>query len=255
MIQAMIFDLDGTLVRIERLKALSYARAAIELCPNTIREEEVIEAYKDVVGLSRREVVMTLMERFKLEVEARTRMAEFGVSAPWQADLQIRLRIYEEMLSDPEVLRSNQWSYNVALLHEARQSGCITALATMSRCDQTRRVLKILNLDDSFDFIATVDDVENGKPDPEIYKLVARELATNSTDCLVIEDSPSGVKAAVAAKMWCIAVTTPFTRERIHAERLIDDKWIVDDPAKVTSIVKQMIEERKKDRRQSRSRN
>ena len=53
MIQAMIFDLDGTLVQTERLKALSYARAAVELCPHDIREIDVVEAFKDVVGLSR----------------------------------------------------------------------------------------------------------------------------------------------------------------------------------------------------------
>ena len=44
----MIFDLDGTLVQTERLKAISYARAAIELCPYNLTEEEVIEAFKKV---------------------------------------------------------------------------------------------------------------------------------------------------------------------------------------------------------------
>jgi beta-phosphoglucomutase-like phosphatase (HAD superfamily) len=37
-IRAMIFDLDGTLVKTEELKALSYAKAAVELCPYTISE-------------------------------------------------------------------------------------------------------------------------------------------------------------------------------------------------------------------------
>ncbi len=99
MIQAMIFDLDGTLVQTERLKALSYARAAVELCPHTISETEVVEAFKDVVGLSRREVAMALTERFDLEEKARARMDEFGVSAPWQAFVQVRLRFYEAMLA------------------------------------------------------------------------------------------------------------------------------------------------------------
>ena len=43
MIRAMIFDLDGTLVQTEQLKALSHAHAAVELCPHQIRENEVIE--------------------------------------------------------------------------------------------------------------------------------------------------------------------------------------------------------------------
>jgi phosphoglycolate phosphatase-like HAD superfamily hydrolase len=64
MIRAMIFDLDGTLVQTERLKALSYARATVELCPYTLSEAEAVEAFKDVVGLPRREVAQALVERF-----------------------------------------------------------------------------------------------------------------------------------------------------------------------------------------------
>jgi phosphoglycolate phosphatase-like HAD superfamily hydrolase len=148
----MVFDLDGTLVQTERLKALSYARAAVELCPHTLGEAEVVEAFRDVVGLPRREVAQTLVERFDLEEKSRASMAEFGMSAPWQAFVQVRLRIYEDMLADPEVLRTNQWPHNVALLHMAQQTGCKTALATMSRCQQARRVLEVLDLADAFDF-------------------------------------------------------------------------------------------------------
>jgi HAD superfamily hydrolase (TIGR01509 family) len=178
---------------------------------------------------------------------ARARTAELGVTAPWQVFVQLRLRIYEQMLADPEILRSNQWPYNVALLQKARASGCRLGLATMSRCAQTRRVLEILELNGAFDFVATRDDVEHGKPNPEIYLLVQRELGVQSKECLVIEDSPSGVRAALAAGMWCIAVTTPLTRERIHDSRLLDERWVVDDPAALMPTVRQMYEERKLD--------
>ncbi len=247
MIRAMIFDLDGTLVQTERLKSLSYAHAAVELCPHTITEEEVIEAFKNVVGLSRREVAQALVERFDLEEKARARMAEFGVSMPWQVFVQVRLRYFEKMMADPDILRAHQWPHNVALLQEARRSGCQTALATMSRCQQARRVLKVLNLTEAFDFVATRDDVEHGKPNPEIYQLVSRELAIPSSECLVIEDSPSGVKAALAAEMWCISVTTPLTRRQIHDEQLLDERWIVDDPAALMTVVRQMVTERNQD--------
>ena len=66
MIQAMIFDLDGMLVQTERLKAISYAQSAVELCPDALTEAQVIEAFKEVVGLSRQEVAVALMERFSL---------------------------------------------------------------------------------------------------------------------------------------------------------------------------------------------
>src|SRR4051794_40073938 len=94
MIRAFVFDLDGTLVETEELKALSYARAAAELRPD-LEEAEVIEAFKDLVGLSRQEVAIGLMRRFGLENAARSCIAKFGVATPWQAYVQIRLRIYE----------------------------------------------------------------------------------------------------------------------------------------------------------------
>jgi beta-phosphoglucomutase len=243
LIRAMIFDLDGTLVRTEQLKAISYARAAIDLCPHALTEEEVIEEFKQVVGLSRREVALGLIERFGLEEVARGRMTALGVDTPWQAFVQIRLAIYEEMLADPEVIRINQWPHNIALLEEARRTYCKVGLATMSYCPQVQRVLEILALSDAFDFIASRDDVEHGKPDPEIYLLVAKELAVSPEECLVIEDSPSGVKAALAAGMWCIAVTTPFTQKTIHTERLLPEAHIVDNPDQLPGVVAHIIEQ------------
>lgn len=159
MIKAMIFDMDGTLVQTERLKALSYARAAIELCPYTLLEPDAVAAFKDLVGRSRREVAQGLIERFGLDEAARSRMAEFGVETPWQASVQVRMRYYDAMLSDTELLHSNQWPHNIALLQSARKTGCKVGLATMSRCQQAQRVLGFLDLRDAFDFVATRDDV------------------------------------------------------------------------------------------------
>jgi phosphoglycolate phosphatase-like HAD superfamily hydrolase len=81
MILAFVFDLDGTLVETEELKALSYARAAIELRPDLV-EADVVEAFKDFVGRSRQEVATGLVRRFGLEEAARSRMSKFGVMMP-----------------------------------------------------------------------------------------------------------------------------------------------------------------------------
>jgi len=255
MIRAMIFDLDGTLVQTEKLKALSYAKAVVDLCPEEIQEADVIEAFKEVVGLPRKEVAVRLIERFNLNETVRGRMNEFGVDTPWQAFVQVRLRYYEELLADPNVLRNNQWSHNMALLQEARNANCQIGLATMSHCAQVQRVLNILDLENAFDFVATRDDVENGKPDPEVYKLVAAELAVPVGECLVIEDSPSGVKAALAAGMWVIAVTTPFTREALHKNRLLDERWIVDDPSTLPRVLSHLVEEHNRSTHKSKSSN
>ncbi|MCJ7715157.1 MAG: HAD family phosphatase [Anaerolineales bacterium] len=241
MIKAMIFDLDGTLVQTEKLKALSYARAAVALCPHKITESEVVEAFKDVVDLSRQEVAAALVKRFGLEDIARKRMAELKVTTPWQAFVQVRLEIYQKMLTDPRVIADNQWPHNLALLEQARRENCKVGLATMSYCQQVQRVLEILDLRDAFDFVATREDVEKGKPDPEIYLLVARELGVDPGDCLVIEDSPSGVQAGLNAGMKVVAVSTPFTKKQLHNSGLLLEDHIVDDPDKLTKVVKHVI--------------
>jgi hypothetical protein len=60
----------------------------------------VVEAFKDLVGLSCQEVAVGLMKRFRLEDAARARMEEFRVDRPWQAYVQIRLGIYEALLAN-----------------------------------------------------------------------------------------------------------------------------------------------------------
>jgi HAD superfamily hydrolase (TIGR01509 family) len=247
MIQAMIFDLDGTLVQTEKLKALSYAKAAVQLCPYHLEEKDVIEAFKDVVGLSRREVATALVDRFGLEDKARAGMVAFGVDTPWQAYVQLRLRLYDEIVADTDVIRQNQWPHNMALLQAARRNCPYLGLATMSHCPQVQRVLQILQLTDAFDFVASRDDVQRGKPDPEIYQMVAAELGVSPGVCLVVEDSPTGVQAALAAGMHCIAVTTPFTRQRLYESGILDERWIVDDPATLLNVVQQKFDSLEED--------
>ena len=112
----------------------------------------------------------------------------------------------------------------------------------MSHCEQARRVLAILGLTDEFDVVATRDDVEHGKPDPEIDLLVARELGVAPEECLVIEDSPAGVQAALAAGMEVIAVTTELTRQKFRDTDLLDRCRVVEDPRMLPNVVRRLIE-------------
>ncbi|GMR21845.1 MAG: HAD family phosphatase [Acidobacteriota bacterium] len=246
MYEVVIFDLDGTLVQTEKLKAISYARAAYELSPETLTEAEVVEAFKEVVGRSRQEVAQYLVERFELTDKAREQMEDLGVATPWQAYVQVRLRIYEDMIRDPEVLRTHRWEHNLILLEQVRLAECRTGLATMSHCDQAKRVLKALSLERAFDFVATRDDVEFPKPDPEIYLLVAREMGVAPEECLVIEDSPAGVTAAKNAGMAVIAVTTPFTREAFRSGTLLDRSYVVDQPNELPEVVRLRLAEHRR---------
>lgn len=241
-IQTMIFDLDGTLVKTEYLKACSYARAIEELRPKNFDEGEVIEAFTDLVGMARREVSIALLERFKLEDLAQARMVEFSLSTPWETFAHVRLKYYDGMLADAELIRKNVWPHNMALLAFARRACHKVGLATMSVCSQVDQILAALNLTGAFEYIAGREDVERPKPDPEIYLLVADKLETAPENCLVIEDSFVGVQAALAAKMNCIAVTTPMTYSAIHAGKILDERWIVDDPSQLTGVVQQLLD-------------
>jgi beta-phosphoglucomutase-like phosphatase (HAD superfamily) len=241
-IKALIFDLDGTLVQTEVLKAESYARAAVEL-DRSLTEDEVIDAFKDYVGLTRKEVAMGLLKRFNLEDAARARMKEFHVRTPWQAYVDIRLGTYFKMISDPGILKAHLCPYNLGLLKWARGEGYPTGLGTMSHREEADRVLDVLGIRSEFDFIATIQDVEHGKPDPEIYNLLADELKVPHQDCLVVEDSASGVEAALAASMNCIAVTTDFTRVGVHKIPPAGNLRVVDTPPVLLDTAKSFISE------------
>ena len=101
------------------------------------------------------------------------------------------------MLSDPERVLAVRYPHNLALLSDVRRQGYLTALATQSHREEALRVLEILGITDQFDAIATREDVEHGKPDPEMHLLVARELGVEPGECLAIEDSPAGIEAAL----------------------------------------------------------
>jgi beta-phosphoglucomutase len=180
------------------------------------------------------------MRRFGLEDAARARIQEFGVQKPWQAYVRVRLRIYEELLSDSHRVRSVRYTHNLALLSHVRCQDYLTALATQSHREEALRVLEILGIADEFDVIATREDVEHGKPDPEMHLLVARELGVQPEECLAIEDSPAGVQAALAGGAQAIAVTTDLTRQKFRDSDMLDRSHVVDDPRDLPALVRHL---------------
>jgi HAD superfamily hydrolase (TIGR01509 family) len=243
-ISVILFDLDGTLLETEELKALSYARAAVELRPDEVREAEVMEAFKDLVGLSRGEVAESLMRRFGLEEQARAHVEEAeGVEEePWEAYVRLRLRVYEELLEDPELLLKQRYQHNIDLLRGLRSEGYPVCLATMSHRYQVERVLEVLGLAGELDFVATVDDVSKGKPDPEIDLMVSRALGVPPEEFLVVEDSVAGVQAALAAGMAVVAVPTSLTESKFRETQTLESRWVVYEPGTVREVVGQRIE-------------
>jgi beta-phosphoglucomutase len=240
-ISAVIFDLDGTLVQTEALKAQSYALAVAELRPGTVDEAEVVRAYDALIGRSRDEVAHALVERFGLADAARARARSLGVADPADALVAIRLRYYEAMLADRALLKRQEYPFATALLRRLKADGYPTGLTTVSHAAQALTVIDALGLRDTLDVIVTIDDVAHPKPDPEIYLVAAGRLGMPPESCLAIEDSLPGVQAAVAAGMTCVAVSNELTRDSLHAAPPLPHELIVDDPRRLDAVVTTML--------------
>lgn len=243
MIQAIMFDLDGTLVQSEKLKALSYAIAVQRLRGLPEPAPQAIEAYREIVGAARDVASRHVMESLGLAEDLGPLQGQYGVSEPGEVLTAMRKAIYDDMVADPQVLRDNQWPHTVELLRTAKETYCRTALATMSYREEVLHVSRALELEGFLDVVATREDVQEPKPDPEIYLLAARKLEVPPAECLVLEDSPNGVRAGVAAGMNVIAVGTPFTMAGLHSDQVLEHVWIVHDPATLPDVVRRRIEE------------
>lgn len=238
-----IFDLDGTLVQTEALKARSYARAAVELSSGSIAAQEIIAAYHDMVGHSREEVAAALLARFELEEDAERRMGELGVSTPLEAYMALRLRIYEAMIANEQLIREQEYPWSTTLLREARRAGHPVGIATMSHRRQAVQVLAQLALTSEVDVLVTREDVKHAKPSPEIYLLIAQRLGAEPRECFVLEDSVPGIRAANAAGMCCVAITNDMTREAIHAAAVLPPERVVDDPGRLAVVARGVLDD------------
>ena len=243
MIRAMIFDMDGVLVQNEKLKALSVAMAVQRLRGLPEPDPEGIEAYRDMVGASREVVSRHIVDKLGLESALRPLMAEYGASEPWETLGNMRRAIYDDMVADPQVVRDNQWPHTVGLLRVAKENSCRTGLATLSAREEALHFVRALGLEQTLDVVLAREDVQKGKPDPEIYLLAAQRLDVEPRDCIVIEDSPNGVRAGVAAGMNVVAFATPFTTAALHSSQVLEHAWVVHDPEKLEEMVQERIAE------------
>ena len=242
-IRAMMFDLDGTLVQSEKMKALSYAMAVQRLQGLPEPDPRAIEAYREIVGASREVASRHIMGSLAMEADLFPLMGEYGASEPWEVLTAMRTDIYTEMVADPQVLRDNQWPHAVGLLRLARETSCRTALATMSYRKEAVHVLRALDIEQSLDVVLSREDVEQPKPDPEIYLLAAEKLEVPPEECLVLEDSPNGVRAGVDAGMNVIAIATPFTTAGLHDSQVLEHIWVVHRQEELLEVVERRVEE------------
>ncbi|MGA9393247.1 MAG: HAD family phosphatase [Candidatus Sulfotelmatobacter sp.] len=114
----------------------------------------------------------------------------------------------------------------VRLVHQLHRSGVALALATSASPGRGRSTLSELGLMSCFQAVVTAEDVPAGKPDPAVYSLASDRLKIPPRDLLAVEDAVSGVRAALAAGLCCLAVAMhrdPTALAAAGAARVISD--------------------------------
>jgi beta-phosphoglucomutase-like phosphatase (HAD superfamily) len=243
MIKVILFDLDGVLVQTEKLKALAYAKAIQRIRRLPSPDFNASNAYREVVGAPREIISTHVMKKMGLEEELRALMTKYRLTTPQDALTALRYEIYYEMVGDSQIIRDNQWPYTVDVLKVAKENGCLTGLATLSKRKDVTHVVNSLNLKSYLDVVITAEDVTKGKPDPQIYLLAAQKLGIPPKECLVLEDSVNGIKSGLAAGMSVVAIATPFTKPSIFASKIIEKSWIVRESKNVAKVVQKRIQE------------
>ncbi|MFS4493506.1 HAD family hydrolase [Maribacter sp. 2308TA10-17] len=235
MIKAIIFDLDGTLIQTEVLKASSYAKAVHSITKGEITEAQVLAVFGKYVGLSRSEVVEGVYKEFLSAFQKH--LLGLDSDTIQKIIIETRLSIYHKMLKDENLLSKHFCPFNLDLLHKVSNDDFHVVLATMSHLKEVERVITLMGITDKLDFILTRDDVAEGKPSPEIYLKAKTKLNLNADECLVIEDSTNGIKAGLDAGMHVFAVTNDVTRASVHSSRLLKPKYIIDNLEELNSII------------------
>ena len=183
--KAVIFDMDGVIFDTERVY-LEIWKSVFEKYGYKMTKE----LYITVMGTGRKNVIKPFLENFG-------------------DDLPIE-KMYEE--------KDNQLFYIIEnqgiplkkgvkeLFSMLKEKNYKIALATSAKRERVEKQIKDKWLKESFDAIVCGDDVEKGKPSPDIFLKAAKEIDVEPENCFVVEDSPAGIKAAFSGGMKGIHV-------------------------------------------------
>lgn len=111
-----------------------------------------------------------------------------------------------------------------AWLARANVMNISQAIASSAPMENITDVLKHFNLDNYFELFVSGVDLP-AKPEPDVFLQTASRLGNQPWECLVIEDSVAGVKAAKNAGMMCVAVTTSYDCDKLALADLVVDTF------------------------------
>lgn len=99
------------------------------------------------------------------------------------------------------------------------------ALTSSSSRVEVDLVLKEFDIAQYFEVTISADDVSRGKPDPEPYLTTVEKIDKKPSECVVVEDSASGVRSAKQAGCWCIGVTTTHEKKKLLEADIVVDSF------------------------------
>lgn len=185
-IKAVLFDMDGVVLDTEKLYVRFWQEAAVSLGFPMTREHAL-----GMRSLSR-------------EVGERQLKAFLGEDVDYMEVRDKRIELMSAFIESHGVETKPGIHELLAYLKE---KGIKTSIATSSPLDRTKKYLSQVGLVDDFDALVSGHMVAHGKPAPDIYQYAAENLGLKPEECLVLEDSPTGILAAYRA--GCIPVMVP----------------------------------------------
>lgn len=188
--KAIIFDMDGTLINSEALYDDINARI---FAPLGIPEGTLANQYR---GVSAEEMLVDIEKRYDVHL------------TPQEYRKQRKPFIASLYVEDAELAHG---AYD--LLERLTDAGVPLALCTNTDRDRVLPALKHFSLQRFFDCVFTFDDVDQPKPAPDMHIAAAKCLGFPPEDCVVVEDSAPGLKAARAAGCKAVLYRTEFNQE------------------------------------------
>lgn len=191
-IQAVIFDLDGLMICSEPVAFAVWRELVESLGGGEFTPEE----YRRLIGGTPEESARWILETKQIDIQYGDLLERY-----WIMRTQT---VIEQVGLEPGVRE---------LLENLRARELPLGVATNSRREYLVSVLAALDVRRYFSAVCSFDDVPQGKPAPDIYLAAALALDVGPKQCLVFEDSPVGLEAALRAGMRCVVVPNEELRE------------------------------------------
>lgn len=188
------FDMDGTLVNMERSNYTLYKDILMEMYKLELTSEEW---RKEFTGRIPQDSIPDFLKRMG-DAEKVFNMERFVVLAkPKKEDI-----IFNRLFENSCLVESAK-----NFLRKLEINGIHMILTTSTIKIFTESILEQYNLKHYFDKLITGEDVKTGKPNPQIYLFASEISGVAPSEIVVFEDSNSGVKAAVDAGLDCILIS------------------------------------------------